>query len=511
MNQRTFPSPRPAWSKSALLDRAIQDLVRRWVGPSLLVVSAGACSAVRERDTDDDGEGGSSSMTGGSGRGGGGEAGAGMAGDGSAGSASRPDPLEPFAPDLLAEGSGFDAMHCEASMWDPMPGVMPATEHDYAALRTGSFEAPMQPPTTLSDTGTRCAGADDMDVCSAAIDIIPVEREASGCGQAGCTTFWVSTSDGDDVKQWASREDLLAFLGEIDSPEDALLVVALEGYELGHALMADPCGAAAVREVDDGFEVFGHKMTESCAPIRMTRYLLHVSLQGEVTVLGEATGSEDSACVGRRPEGLLAAEPTRAERGLGAFFAQSAHLEAAAVHAFDRMRRELRMHGAPHRLIAQAERARADEVRHAWLVGLQAERFGGEVPEVRVQPLPARSLLAIALENAVEGCARETWGAVVGTYQAAHAADPQLAALMHELAADERRHATLSFELAAWLDKRLSDAERAEVAAAYERAIAELRLQVRTQPSEPLRSLAGIPDLVTASALFDALDAQLLH
>jgi hypothetical protein len=36
-------------------------------------------------------------------------------------------------------------------------------------------------------------------------------------------------------------------------------------------------------------------------------------------------------------------------------------------------------------------------------------------------------------------------------------------------------------------------------------------LQVRTPPADALHRLAGMPDLVTASALFDALDAQLLH
>jgi hypothetical protein len=354
-----------------------------------------------------------------------------------------------------------------------------------------------------------------MDACSAAIDIIPVEREPSQCGQAGCTAHWISTSDGDTVEQWASREDMLSFLGEIDSPEEALLVVTLEGYGLGHALMSDPCAGAAVREVDDGYEVFGHKMTMDCAPIQMTRYLLHVARNGAVTVIAEAVGSEQGACVGRRPEGLVAAELLHARGELGVFLAHSAHLEAAAVHAFDRMVDELHAHGAPPSLIAQARRAREDEVRHASIVALQAARFGAEVPDVHVEPRHdpkgRRSLLAIALENAIEGCARETWGAVVGTYQAAHAADPELSAVMRELAADERRHATLSFELAAWLDTQLTEAERAEVAVAYERALAQLRLQVRTPPADALHRLAGMPDLVTASALFDALDAQLLH
>jgi hypothetical protein len=42
-----------------------------------------------------------------------------------------------------------------------------------------------------------------------------------------------------------------------------------------------------------------------------------------------------------------------------------AQLEAASIVAFDRLARELDAHGAPAELVAEARRAKTDEVRHA--------------------------------------------------------------------------------------------------------------------------------------------------
>ena len=55
---------------------------------------------------------------------------------------------------------------------------------------------------------------------------------------------------------------------------------------------------------------------------------------------------EDCTGDGRLPEGLCAA-PIASRDAAGAFFARSAHLEAASVVAFERMARELERFGAP--------------------------------------------------------------------------------------------------------------------------------------------------------------------
>ena len=58
---------------------------------------------------------------------------------------------------------------------------------------------------------------------------------------------------------------------------------------------------------------------------------------------------------GRRPEGLAPSTATGA-CAVGRYFADAAHLEAASVHAFRRLARELTAHGAPSSLVADAKR-----------------------------------------------------------------------------------------------------------------------------------------------------------
>ena len=52
-----------------------------------------------------------------------------------------------------------------------------------------------------------------------------------------------------------------------------------------------------------------------------------------------------------------------------------------------------------------------------------------------------RELEAIAIENAVEGCVRESFGALLATWQAKTAGDARVRAAMKRIARDETRHA----------------------------------------------------------------------
>src|SRR4051794_4004494 len=73
----------------------------------------------------------------------------------------------------------------------------------------------------------------------------------------------------------------------------------------------------------------------------------------------------DTSCcsMGRRPEGLVEVEAAGGE-AIGAFFANASRMEAASVPAFIALRDELVMHGAAAELVARAEHAMDDEVRH---------------------------------------------------------------------------------------------------------------------------------------------------
>jgi len=213
------------------------------------------------------------------------------------------------------------------------------------------------------------------------------------------------------------------------------------------------------------------------------------------------------ACLGRRPPGMCA---TRA-RGplLGRYFADAAQLEAASVDAFEVLRSELAAHGAPAHLVAAATAARADEVRHARMTARLARRFGGRPTKTRMRRPAVRSLEALAIENAVEGCVRETLGALFAMHQAATAADTHVRATMASIAPDETRHAALGWAVAAWADARLDAAARARVRDAQRKAIAELRSEIEREAPMPVVDIAGLPSRAVALGMLDSLTASL--
>ena len=176
---------------------------------------------------------------------------------------------------------------------------------------------------------------------------------------------------------------------------------------------------------------------------------------------------------GRVPEGLEATT-VRAKSALGAYFASAARLEAASVTAFRRLREELALYDAPSELLDAARSAERDEVRHTRSMARLARRHGGRYVRPRVAKIATRSLEAIAHENAVEGCARETFGALLATWQAARVEDRDLSETLAQIAVDETRHAALSWAIARWSLTRLDADARARMSDAWEKALAEV-------------------------------------
>lgn len=165
--------------------------------------------------------------------------------------------------------------------------------------------------------------------------------------------------------------------------------------------------------------------------------------------------SKLSCGAGRRPRGYVPAE--------GAFLAQLASLESAAVDAFRTLRDDLAALGASRGLLRAVSRARRDEVRHTRL----ARALVGSKRRPRPVPAPrAPSVFDLARDNAVEGCVRETFGALQALAIARTARDPKVRATFERIGRDETRHAALSFRIFRFLDRRLSPRERAAVEAA---------------------------------------------
>jgi hypothetical protein len=211
---------------------------------------------------------------------------------------------------------------------------------------------------------------------------------------------------------------------------------------------------------------------------------------------------------GRRPEGLTL-EQTRGHDKVGRYLASVAYLEAASVHAFERLTRELAAHDAPAPLRDASRRAMRDEGRHARMMRDLATRFGVAVPQVRSRPRAVRSLEDIAVENAVEGCVRETFGAAAAIIQAGRAADPDVRCTMASIARDETRHAALAWGVASWLDTRLGARAQASVVAKRRDAIKALAREAAIDPLPALRFRLGVPSAAEGLRLLSALDQML--
>ncbi len=403
----------------------------------------------------------------------------------------------------LPDPAGFTLPACVPSGALAMDGMMPATAVDYLEMRQRDQEGPMT-SRVLSSTGTQCKTATDVATCKSALAALPVSPSFHPCVDHECGAS-LATTAGDTVKSYNDAAAVQTLLGTIDTPQEAALTVFAAGYDISCTDKA----TGGVRAVVDGYEVLASKMTKICAPIEITGYLLKVDKSGKVTVQSSSVISSSPACVGRRPDGLCAVADQSAAGPVGDFLATAAHLEAASITAFRALRRELQAHRAPARLVRAAGRAAGDEIRHARKTTQLARRYGATTPSARVLPSPVRPLEAIALDNAVEGCVRETFGALVGLYQAGAAQDPQIARAMTTIAADELRHAELAWQVARWASRRLSPAARQRVQAARNAAVAALRSEVSRPVPTELVTLAGLPTPAVALQLVEQLAQSL--
>jgi hypothetical protein len=288
--------------------------------------------------------------------------------------------------------------------------------------------------------------------------------------------------------------------------------------ETGEAELFEPLDAELQALVDACRTAGGYDLP-ACEPMCLEL----IERRGDVAFAGDLgecylieNGGEDGPsawarwtfgpiCSGRRPAGYAASAADRST--VGGYFAEQARLEAASVRAFLELARALAHHRAPRVLIAACRRAAADEVVHAVLVARLARRYG-TIPSVeRAAPAAIPFLEELATANAVEGCVREAWGAVVATWQARAAADPQVRAAMRRIAPDETKHATLSRAIDRWALRRLDPAARARVEAARAGALAELASWLDAPLPTGLARDAGLPDGAAAAALFSGMSA----
>lgn len=404
--------------------------------------------------------------------------------------------------------TGYAPLACD-NFQISVRGLQPPVIPDVIELRvvTNREFEPESSARKVNGEGTACATATDVNACQASFTALsPMSGFAAACFQI-CQDYHLATTRGDEVKAVASLEALKAFLGPIDTPQEALFIAFANGYDLS----CEQPARGSAKSVGTGWDVIGTKGIACGAGTAVTRHFLKVTREGELT----ETRAEiiergaDNCAIGRRPPGLSSSGTTDCAFALGRFFAEAAHLEAASVPAFERLSLELAFHGAPKALREAMLSAALEELEHTRITADLARGFGAQPVAPEVQGQPMRSLLELAIDNAAEGCVRETFGALVAQYQALHAQHPRIRQAMIGIAQDETRHAELSWELDRWVTGELDADGQAAVHEARRRAVEKLQQDLEAQVDPTLVLEAGLPTPEIAKRLLATLSLSL--
>jgi hypothetical protein len=424
----------------------------------------------------------------------------------------------------LPPDEAFAPLECEPREESMFADLELARDFDFIALRLRNISpnesepaAATLPGTESNAVGTPCSGARDLPRCQQALAAAWPNLDSGWrhC-EDGCVVRAIVLTSGDQVLKIDDHRQLLSLLGNIETSTEVVLLAQAHQFDAR-------CSDSRIADLPGGFALTVLEATSLC-PLAYDELTLKIAAAGAVEVVRRAPVStpSDGVCVGRRPEGLLCSKPSARSRGasdgdalmdqmasVGQFFADVARLERGAVIAFRVMAAELAALGAPVRLQRAALRAARDEVRHAELMTSLARRYGAEPVFEQIHGRPLRSLFAFALDNVIEGCVRETYGAACARYQATRARAADVREQLGSVARDEARHAELSWQIHEWACARLSDAERDELASAAHRAVAELRRELEHDRGRAVQTEAGMPGPRQARTLLDALDRAL--
>jgi len=438
-------------------------------------------------------------------------------------------PLRADADGTRSDGGANDGSPADASTLRPSPaplrpGFIPAAcktgdtllsaftttpAFDYAELRVEDGYRRDRPDEVVDRAGTPCQNATDRTACQSALNAIQHPVDLSCPVPYPCSVKYLITTRGDEVKTFIGGKDDLAKLAVPISTIDEALFVATWMRPIA-------CTSASYRTTADGFDVAYSYETDYCTSGTSTLHdvLIHITRDGVITQLEDKVTPlpqpPNTCAAARRASGVAYALPPSASRDVGAWLASAAYLEAASVGSFARLARELSAHDAPRELVSRVARAAREERRHAQLLRRQARRAGFEVARAPKIPRTVRSIEAVALENAVEGAARETWGAVLVAYQAERASTPELRGIFRAIATDEASHAELAADVAEWLATRLASPARARVEHAYRATLDALQRGSMDPLPETVRSRLGLPSRDVAIRLFDGARRSIL-
>jgi hypothetical protein len=343
--------------------------------------------------------------------------------------------------------------------------------------------------------------------CASATRKAECEARYAGARSTPSGEAVVVTTRGDAVDVTPVNMLSPSFFGTVDTPEEAAVLVARDPMPGGS--VCELGGSMGYREVAGGYEI-ATVQRDTCSN-DLSRQVMKVGPGGiEQRISTETLEKGDKPCAieGRRPCVLAGETSAHASSGDAAgWLARAAYYEAASVPAFVHLARELAALDAPADLVARCEIAAREEMTHARAMIDLCEARGGGVLAPEVGPMRIRGAFEVAMDNAVEGCVNETFAAMRALYQSRAAVDADVRRAMAAIADDEAEHAQLSWDIAEWIEARLTTEERLAVDGARRAAMRSLLPGAHVDESSA--RLLGLPDASTAAAMSRALVASL--
>jgi hypothetical protein len=237
--------------------------------------------------------------------------------------------------------------------------------------------------------------------------------------------------DHQDGEVWHEEVEMLLAQHELTHPNElecrSICSLGFFGAQIQHL---DSC---EVTWVEGYLENYGGTMGDGTGE--------ETGMGDELVATVSCSGVRDPICLGRRPRGHRRGRVCGSDE-LGRSLARFADLEAASR-------------------------------RHARLMGALAGAHGG-VTQSREPDRGEVSLFEAAMHNAVEGCVKETWAALLGHVWAERADDESLRLAFASITADEIRHGQLAWDLHEWFQSQLEPDEAAQVDRARASALESL-------------------------------------
>ena len=310
-------------------------------------------------------------------------------------------------------------------------------------------------------------------------------------------------TQGDNIQVLQDESDVKSFLGDLDNPEKVFSWMHVRGVGISCQFENS---AVISAEQGRSWNAVYTEMVQSCSPIVRERVRININVSSWDIVETARAEIErlEGACVGRKPPGILEFKPQeirKNQNAVGSLLSRNAAFEAASVIAFEHLREELEFYDAPLSILKKIDAAIVDERRHAIQIAQLAHCYGQTADQFKVTKSVIRSLESIATDNMIEGCIGESWGALVGLHQAVTASDKSIAQVMQVIANEEIEHASLSWEIHAWLFPQLTSQEKERVVIAKQMALLELIKKAQQGTDQYVNQVMGLPEPKTATIL----------